>query len=207
MHVIKALEKMDPIKRENLIDSAMKEFGKNGYDKASTNIIVKDAGISKGILFHYFPTKRELFETLSIYSITLIGDQIESKVDWQNGDITKRLEEITMIKLGLFKKYPHLLDFSKNIFNTETLEEIKEKIYQHMPNYHQKVFELNIDHSIFKSDLDVSKTITFLQYFLDRYSEDLLNTYIRNNKEVDLSYIEKDLKSYLEIYRKGFYKS
>lgn len=205
--MIKALEKMDPIKRENLIDSAMKEFGKNGYNNASTNTIVKDAGISKGILFHYFPTKRDLFETLSIYSITLIGDHIESDVNWENGDITKRLEEITMIKLGLFKKYPYLLDFSKNIFNTETLEENKEKIYQHMPNYHQKVFELNIDHSIFKSDLDVSKTIIFLQYFLDRYSEDLLNTYIRNNKEVDLNYIEKDLRSYLEIYRKGFYKS
>lgn len=205
--MIKALEKMDPIKRSKLIDCAMKEFGKKGYNNASTNTIVKDAGISKGLLYHYFPTKRELFEILSIYSITLIGEQIESKVDWENGDITKRLEEITMIKLGLFKKYPYLLEFSKNIFTNETLDEIKEKIYQHMPNYHEKVFKLNIDHSIFKSDLDVGKTIIFLQYFLDRYSEDLLNTYIRSKKEIDLNFIEKDLKSYLEIYRKGFYKS
>ncbi len=204
--MLKALEKMDPTKRANLIDSAMKEFGKNGFDKASTNVIVNDAGISKGLLYHYFSTKQELFETLSIYSITLIGDHIEQELDWEIGDITKRLEHITMIKLRLFKMYPYLLDFSKNIFSESTLDEVKEKIYKYIPNFHEKVFSYHIDYSIFKEGIDVEKAIVFLQYFLDQYSENLLKKYMVSKDEMNLDEIEKELKAYLEIYQSGFYK-
>lgn len=38
-------------KQERIINTALKEFARNGYDKASTNEIVKEAGISKGSLF------------------------------------------------------------------------------------------------------------------------------------------------------------
>lgn len=205
--MIKALEKMNPIKRDKLIDSAMKEFGKNGYDKASTNVIVEESGISKGLLFHYFSTKKELFETLSIYTITLMGETIEKGIDWENGDIAQRLEDITIIKLNMFKRYPYMLEFSKTIFSSETLDEIKEKVHQYIPNYYEKVFSYNIDYSIFKDDIDIKKTITLLQYFLDRYSEDILNKYIKKKEELDLEHVNQELKTYLNLYRQGFYKS
>lgn len=205
--MIKALEKMNPIKRDKLIDSAMKEFGKNGYDKASTNVIVEESGISKGLLFHYFSTKKELFETLSIYTITLMGETIEKGIDWENGDIAQRLEDITIIKLNMFKRYPYMLEFSKTIFSSETLDEIKEKVHQYIPNYYEKVFSYNIDYSIFKDDIDIKKTITLLQYFLDRYSEDILNKYIKKKEELDLEHVNQELKTYLILYRQGFYKS
>jgi shikimate kinase len=37
---------MDPEKRERLINAALEEFGNHEFDKASTNVIVKNAGIS-----------------------------------------------------------------------------------------------------------------------------------------------------------------
>lgn len=48
------LSEMDPDKRLRLINAAMKEFSENHFDKASTNTIVKEVGISKGLLNHYF---------------------------------------------------------------------------------------------------------------------------------------------------------
>ena len=44
--------KLDDEKRDRILNAAMKEF-RYGYVKASTDIIVKEAGISKGLLFHY----------------------------------------------------------------------------------------------------------------------------------------------------------
>ena len=41
-------------KQDRMINAALKVFAMNGYQKASTDDIVKEAGISKGLLFHYF---------------------------------------------------------------------------------------------------------------------------------------------------------
>ncbi len=46
---------------------ALMEFAVKGYDLASTNEMVKAAGISKGALFHYFASKKDLFLFLCDY--------------------------------------------------------------------------------------------------------------------------------------------
>ncbi|MEM5780278.1 MAG: TetR/AcrR family transcriptional regulator, partial [Lawsonibacter sp.] len=48
-------------KRDVIINAALTEFAAKGYDLASTNGMVKAAGISKGALFHYFASKKDLF--------------------------------------------------------------------------------------------------------------------------------------------------
>lgn len=205
-NLLEVLEKMNPVKRVKFIDSSMKEFGLNGFDNASTNTIVKESGISKGLLFHYFPTKLKLYETLTIYTITLMGDAIEDGVDWENGDIIKRLEKITIIKLSLYKKHPHMLNFYKSLFLNLSIDEIKNKVYKYIPNFHDKVYDYNIDYTLFKKGIDVEKAIRFLQYFLDKYSENYIPLLLNTEKKINLNDIEKDLKEYLQLYSKGFYK-
>lgn len=56
-------------KQARIINAAMKEFVKSGYDKASTNKIVKEANISKGSLFNYFHSKKELYLYLIEYGV------------------------------------------------------------------------------------------------------------------------------------------
>jgi len=40
------------------MNAALKEFARNGYGKASTNEIIKQAKISKGSLFNYLIIKK-----------------------------------------------------------------------------------------------------------------------------------------------------
>lgn len=47
--------------RNRIIEAALQEFGEHGYDGASTNQICQAAGISKGLLYHYFKSKENLF--------------------------------------------------------------------------------------------------------------------------------------------------
>ena len=49
---------LDENKSKKIIDAAMNEFIRSGYERASTNVIVKEAGISKGSLFNYFTNKK-----------------------------------------------------------------------------------------------------------------------------------------------------
>ena len=44
-------------KQDRMVNAALKVFALNGYQHASTDDIVKEAHISKGLLFHYFDSK------------------------------------------------------------------------------------------------------------------------------------------------------
>ena len=49
---------------EKIIQSARKQFAKKGYALASMDEIAKSANVSKGGLYHHFPSKEELFVSL-----------------------------------------------------------------------------------------------------------------------------------------------
>lgn len=49
------------LSRQKIINSAIAEFGTNSYGEASLNAICKHGNISKGIIYHYFKDKDELY--------------------------------------------------------------------------------------------------------------------------------------------------
>lgn len=53
--------KLSHDKQQQILDASLAEFAAHGYDLASTNRIVQEAGISKGVLFKYFRDKEALF--------------------------------------------------------------------------------------------------------------------------------------------------
>ncbi|WP_235439744.1 TetR/AcrR family transcriptional regulator [Paenibacillus sp. DMB20] len=99
---------LEPEKRERIINAAIKEFARNGYDKASTNEIIKEAEISKGSLFNYFNSKKELYLFLLEYLVEVI-DKILDEIDLNETDIFKRLRDVGFIKFKIMKKTPSSL--------------------------------------------------------------------------------------------------
>lgn len=53
-----AFYKLDEEKRQKIINSGLMEFSNYGYQQSSTNRIVENAGIGKGMLFYYFKNKK-----------------------------------------------------------------------------------------------------------------------------------------------------
>jgi len=56
-------EKLPPEKREQILETAAKEFSEFGYEGASLNQILAKAGISKGAAYYYFDDKADLYMT------------------------------------------------------------------------------------------------------------------------------------------------
>ena len=48
-------------RRGQLIELGLQHFGERAYDDVSIDAIAEAAGISKGLLYHYFPTKRAYY--------------------------------------------------------------------------------------------------------------------------------------------------
>ena len=55
-------------RQDRIINGALKIITENGYRHASTDEMVSAASISKGLLFHYFKSKKGVFQFLYEYS-------------------------------------------------------------------------------------------------------------------------------------------
>lgn len=70
-------------KKIRILDSALKLFVEKGFHGTSTSAISKDAGVSAGILFHYFSSKNELVTELFLNIKTeffkLLFDQVDNE--------------------------------------------------------------------------------------------------------------------------------
>ena len=66
----KRFENIDPERKKKILDAARLEFIRNGYDGASLNTIIREAGISKGSLYYYFEDKIDIYIRSSSILIT-----------------------------------------------------------------------------------------------------------------------------------------
>lgn len=184
------------------------EFAQSGFEKASTNEIVKRSNISKGSLFNYFNSKKDLYVYLIEYSVQFI-EQIIEQIDFNETDIFKRIENIGLKKLRIQRRFPKVFDFlvsTKQEESAEVKEIIKQKVE---PIYEEstKIMYEQIDYSKFREGIDIEKAIEILYWTMFGFGEKGLkqiNTF-ENINEFGEHYL-KEWKNYSEILKYSFYK-
>ena len=85
--------------RRRILDSALEVFGAEGYDGASMNAICTRAGISKGIIYHYFAGKEDLYLSCCRESSQKMADYLREHPLYlrpQLGEIRSRLEQVNL---------------------------------------------------------------------------------------------------------------
>jgi len=203
-HLEEILNKMNNEKRENLINAALTEFGINDYDKASTNVIVKNAGISKGLLYHYFKNKKELYEYLVRFVLEKTTKEILDNIDYDETDILNRIASTAEYKMKLFYKYPGMVQFYKKLTVGKGVEELKKQIDEYYPGYYEKYFSYNIEYSKFRKDIELTKMIKMTQWILEKYSEEIFSQ-IQEKEEFDMDKMYEELNDYLKLLKILFY--
>ncbi len=91
-----------------MINAALKIFALNGYDHASTDDIVKEARISKGLLFHYFESKIGVFSFVYDYCVKYLTLELQSAVDPSETSFFVLRKQIEAAKMQALKSYPFL---------------------------------------------------------------------------------------------------
>ncbi len=193
-------------KRQRIIVAAMQEFMK-GYRNAKTDRIVKCAGISKGLLFHYFGTKKELFFFLFQYSVHIIGGEYKAAY-FESRDFLDNIWQLSLLARKLVKKHPLVYGFLASSYFS-----IQEVFPGELHNFQNPVEELKkkllerADRSLIRDDLDPEKALRTILWTVDGYSAELAHLG-RKLAEYEPHYdrIEKELGDYLELLRKVLYK-
>jgi len=192
-------------KQKRIINAAIKEFVENGYEKASTNEIIKEAGISKGSLFNYFNSKKELYLFLFEY-VGKIVDKIYDEIDLNETDFFNRLRDVGMIKFKIMKKYPLAFDFLKTV-SLEGVDEVKSEINKiknsTIENGFERIYE-NIDLTKFRGDIDLKKIINIINWTMLGFSEqqrDRLDSF----EDINMNML-KEWDEYFGIMKLCFYR-
>lgn len=199
----------EPYKQERILNAAIKEFAQKGFEKASTNEIVKDANISKGLLFHYFNNKKDLYFFLYDYSLNIFMNDFFGKIDLKEKDVFNRLRQMATLKLELIQKYPEMFKFIL-VANLEEAAEVKNELGQRNRNTltqsYQKIFdEINV--SLFREGIDIQEAIQILIWTIEGFSNrEAEKARGLHSKEIDYDQALAEIDHYLELLKKCFYK-
>lgn len=205
IHMNRLFEGLPVEKQKKIINAALEEFTKNGFHKASTNTIVKKAGISKGALFKYFTNKLSLFYYLYEFSEQIINN-IYEQIDYSITDFFERLNHIGKLKLDIIKKYPEVFNFLK-----VAIEEIDPDIMEFMNKKKSDQIEKgfimiykDVDFTKFRDDIDLQIILDMIKRIILSYNEEQIN-HLKSYTEIDKNDLEK-WYSYYNALKKLFYK-
>lgn len=190
-------------KQDRMINAALKIFAINGYKHASTDDIVVQAGISKGLLFHYFGSKLGLYEFLYDYSVRFMKLELTRGVSENTTDYFEIYKQVEMSKMQVLKNYPNMqqfLDRSKS----ETVEEAVLAIKDQRDVLSEVYTDLysHADKTLFTENVELEKLHTMLEYTIRG---------LMNERFQDPSFTPEtlydEIADYLMMVKKLAYKS
>lgn len=209
-YIDERLAQLDPKKKDRIINAAMKEFTK-GYKNASTDNIVREAGISKGLLFHYFGTKKELFLYLDDMTMEMMKAEYFSLMDTKQTDVLERIMQMTLLKRDLCEKYPAIFEFSAQVYfgdNEEASDEILTKRSAFIADSYNRLSDC-IDLSLFREDVDPKKALALIRFAFRGYAEEESDRQrLKQSKSYDFDFEQylNEIEEYAGILRRCFYR-
>lgn len=201
------LLELDPQRRDAILNAALKEFSLRGYDNASTNIIAKEAGISKALMFHYVSSKRELFLMVYDYFSDIMEKEYFKRMNYEEKDIFDKLHQSYVLQIALIQKYPWITELNKlsHITKSEEINEELKKRQIHSDCYPQLFNE--VDETKFRKGLDIEISKQFIYWANIGFTNQLLDK-IRNTEEkIASDVLLEKLDKYFEELKKIFYGS
>ena len=118
-------EEKNMLRRQQIINSAIAEFGINNYAEASLNAICRNGNISKGIIYHYFKDKDELYLVCVTECFNSLTTFLNSEMISLN-NVEQAIEKYLDLRQQFFKENP---EFS-NIFTNALLQPPKHLVEQ-----------------------------------------------------------------------------
>lgn len=104
--------------KEKILQAAITEFSTSGYDKVTMENICTRHGISKGMMYHYYSGKDDLF-LLCVQNMYQMMQQYleENMAELEKKDALHALKEFWMLRESFFGEHPPF----KNIFENALL--------------------------------------------------------------------------------------
>ena len=157
-------------KQDAIINAALKVFALKGYKDASTDVIVKEAGISKGLLFHYFTSKQGLYDFICDYSTKYMILELTRTVKKSEKDFFSLIAQITQARIRVMKNYPFMSVFLRSLKaeeDPEALEVIGSSV-EDMDRTYRNIYE-KVDSRSLVASSELGKLINIVDWMCEGF--------------------------------------
>lgn len=109
-------------KQDRMINAALKVFALQGYRHGSTDDIVREAAISKGLLFHYFGSKLGVYRFVYDYSVRFMSLELRSNVESGEKDLFAVMKQVECARMHALRGYPYMQQFLNRSVSEDSYE-------------------------------------------------------------------------------------
>lgn len=95
--------------RRKILEGALQEFSEKGYEGASLNTVCSKNGLSKGIIYHYFNDKDDLYLLCVGECFGALTAYLRREAGALSGTAEERLRAYFDVRLRFFTDYPLFL--------------------------------------------------------------------------------------------------
>lgn len=189
-------------KQDRMINAALKVFALKGYEHASTDDIVKEASISKGLLFHYFISKLGLYTFIYDYSVKYVMLELSTGVDKNETDYFKLCKQVKQAQAQVMNTYPYMVYFlneSRKEDVSEALIETEEK-RDVLPAWYAQLLK-KADTNRLKAGVEIGKLSAIVDFTLDGL---LAEKFLKN--EFQPEQYAREAYEYLDMFKTMAYQ-
>lgn len=188
-------------KQDRMVNAALKIFATNGYLHASTDDIVKEAHISKGLLFHYFDSKIGVYSFIYDYAVRYISLELSTAIDPSETSFFEVIRQMEAAKMQVLRSYPYMFMFI-NSCKKETITEAILATESSKSTLEENINSIlsKVDQTFLKSRIHAMEHMKMLSYTIEGIMEASLRDGSFNaemNYEENIKYInivEKDIR-------------
>lgn len=184
-------------KQDRMINASLHFFAKNSYKHASTDDIIKEAGISKGLLFHYFGNKQNLYTFLLEYSVRYMLFEYDRLIGDEK-DYFAFHEKLELAKLNILRNYPYMYGFMDTA-SGEINPEIRSMSQEAIQKYDEAMnaYKNRLTTPSLKADVDIEHVETLIRYTVNGLTSTQLES---GSPDADLLY--EQITEYIKLIEK-----
>lgn len=192
----------DTEKHTLIVNAAAALFAKYGYKKTTVDEIVAEAGISKGLFYHYYQNKKQVYLYIYDTYTAALSESVGKEVDTSNTDFFDRLKQISRLRIAFINQFPDLWNFLYSAYyeqHPDVAFEIKDKNKELLQKSYAGV-AVNIDWSKLKEGVSPNTAIAAVTW--------LAEGFVREVNSHGLVFDEKiysEFDKYIELLRTGIY--
>jgi len=190
-------------KQDHIINAAFRIFGRQGYRKASIGDIAQEGGTTKGMITHYFGSKK----TLYLYLVELIQTRLlqiaKERITSDVTDFFEKLRIVMDIQMAAIKEHPALISFVNSLYyeaDPEVAEHLEQSIASDYAKLNQFLLE-GTDFTKFKPGNDPRLICKFVLWANDGFMTELYDASCPDKEDALIA----DFYYCLDVMKKSFY--
>lgn len=171
---------------DKILHAAIIEFGNKNYESASLNVVCSKNNISKGLIYHNFKNKEELYLCCAKECFSKLSAYLKHG-DYSEDNAFSNLTTLFELRQEFFHKNP---SYKKMFFQVifmppkNLLTQIK-NIKKEFDNFHVEIFKKLLNHINLRDNIDESMAI---EYFL--FYQEMFNRYFQNKALGDEEFLQ-----------------